>query len=273
MASYANGRWPASALVTVYGSQTLERAAAAAYHLLAAAYAAAGFGSLIVTEGYRSYDRQVFFWNRYVNRSAGWTVAAKPGTSKHGVGGAIDFGGKAATRGTPQHTWLVANAPRFGYKWTGVNFNEAWHFDFMGTPATTTTSSQIVKDRQNWLNASQNAKLTVDGINGSATRNAIKNYQKVLGVTADGIWGNGTQAAHQKYFDAWHKPAVSGSGDPLIRAAQQKLKTNYPAYAGKLTVDGINGAATKAAVKEFQRRSGLQADGIIGAKTRAKLGI
>jgi putative chitinase len=43
-------------------------------------------------------------------------------------------------------------------------------------------------------------------------------------------------------------------------------------YAGyKLTTDGSFGAATKLAVKDFQRKCGLTVDGIFGANTRAKL--
>ena len=36
-------------------------------------------------------------------------------------------------------------------------------------------------------------------------------------------------------------------------------------------VDGINGEGTKKAVKEFQSKSGLVADGVIGSKTKAAL--
>lgn len=43
-------------------------------------------------------------------------------------------------------------------------------------------------------------------------------------------------------------------------------------YAGyKLTADGKFGAATKLAVKDFQRKTGLSIDGIFGSNTRAKL--
>lgn len=62
-------------------------------------------------------------------------------------------------------------------------------------------------------------------------------------------------------------------GNDAIAAVQSRLKHGYPAYAGNLVVDGIDGPATKAAVREFQRRSGLVADGIAGPRTRAKLGL
>lgn len=67
-------------------------------------------------------------------------------------------------------------------------------------------------------------------------------------------------------------PAPSG-GDPLVRAAQAKLKSAYKAYAGNLVVDGLPGPKTTAALREFQSRSGLPTSGVIDAATRAALRI
>lgn len=70
-------------------------------------------------------------------------------------------------------------------------------------------------------------------------------------------------------------PAASASsgGDPLVRAAQAKLKAAYRAYAGNLVVDGIPGPKTAAAVREFQSRSKLPTTGIVDVATRRALGI
>ena len=55
-----------------------------------------------------------------------------------------------------------------------------------------------------------------------------------------------------------------------IKTVQTKLK-NWGYYTG--AVDGIYGPKTKAAVKSFQKKNGLTADGIVGNKTAAALGM
>lgn len=70
------------------------------------------------------------------------------------------------------------------------------------------------------------------------------------------------------------RPTVrQGSTGQAVRDLQAHLKRVYPAYARHLTVDGAFGPKTKAAVIEFQRRTGLAADGIVGPQTWAKLGF
>lgn len=57
---------------------------------------------------------------------------------------------------------------------------------------------------------------------------------------------------------------------------QGKLAAGYPLYRhtlGNLNADGIFGPVTEAWVKEFQRRSGLVVDGIVGPRTFAALGV
>ena len=58
-------------------------------------------------------------------------------------------------------------------------------------------------------------------------------------------------------------------GDDVI-ALQKKLK-NWGYYTGN--VDGIFGSGTEQAVKYFQRKNGLTADGIVGPATAKALGL
>lgn len=63
-----------------------------------------------------------------------------------------------------------------------------------------------------------------------------------------------------------------------VRAWQRWLRNTFPGYKSSVTVrkgeligvDGDFGPQTKAWTKEFQRRTGLEADGIPGPRTRAK---
>ena len=58
-------------------------------------------------------------------------------------------------------------------------------------------------------------------------------------------------------------------GDEVV-TLQKKLK-QWGYYDG--AVDGIFGAVTEKAVQYFQRKNGLTADGVVGAKTAAALGM
>lgn len=103
--------------------------------------------------------------------------------------------------------------------------------------------------------------------------------------------GNATQNhydhVHAWFFDGSYQPPKTASkpvssartlklvnprlrGDDVKRL-QTGLKRVFPAYAGRLDLDGVYGPNTEAAVKEFQRRSGLTADGMVGPKTRSAL--
>lgn len=61
-----------------------------------------------------------------------------------------------------------------------------------------------------------------------------------------------------------------GDTGDKVREIQKKL-SQWGYYDGK--IDGIYGSKTVAAVKYFQRKNGLTADGVCGPKTLAALGI
>lgn len=74
---------------------------------------------------------------------------------------------------------------------------------------------------------------------------------------------------------AWHilaqpKTVSWGSRGEDVRVLQTKLR-DWGYLKG--SVDGIYGSATYAAVKSFQQKNGLKADGIVGPNTWAALGI
>lgn len=85
-----------------------------------------------INEGGRTRARQQELYNLY--RAGKGNLAAKPGTSLHESGRALDLGGAFQNAGSAEHRWLQANAGRWGYKWTGKNFKqfEPWHWEWHG---------------------------------------------------------------------------------------------------------------------------------------------
>jgi peptidoglycan hydrolase-like protein with peptidoglycan-binding domain len=85
--------------------------------------------SLQINNSYRSYAEQVVLWDRYGHDPR---RVARPGTSNHQSGKAIDF---VNTPGA--YAWLKANASRFGLH----NYPpEAWHYSPTGNGGPPTTA-------------------------------------------------------------------------------------------------------------------------------------
>ncbi len=105
----------------------------------------------------------------------------------------------------------------------------------------------------------------VDGVYGSKTYRAVTSFQKKNGLTVDGKVGSETKKALGIFTGT-----TAGKYNQTVRNAQQKLK-QWGYYTG--SVDGIYGSKTREAVLSFQRKNNLTADGVIGPKTRAALGI
>jgi peptidoglycan hydrolase-like protein with peptidoglycan-binding domain len=134
-----------------------------------------------------------------------------------------------------------------------------------------------VTQLQTLLN-SHGAGLTVDGDFGGGTFTAVKNYQSAHGLAADGIVGANTKASLDGAGTSAPAPISitssscptdiqSGEHDGCVTELQQLLN----AHGAGLTVDGDFGAATLAAVKDYQSVHGLSADGIVGPGTKSVL--
>lgn len=127
-------------------------------------------------------------------------------------------------------------------------------------------SGNTVKFLQCYLNLYGNA-LSVDGQFGSGTQSAVIKFQRDNGLTADGIVGINTWRTLLMQ-DAAMPILRQGSRGVYVRYLQQKLLSKLYSVG---TIDGIFGANTVNAVKEFQRDNGLTADGIVGPLTWAKV--
>lgn len=118
---------------------------------------------------------------------------------------------------------------------------------------------------------------SIDGIFGAGTKNAVVQFQRAAGLSADGIvgaktWaaleGNGTSPSRGSSSGTISGILKKGSRGAAVSELQTKLK-NKGFYSG--AIDGIFGTGTENAVKAFQKANGLAADGIVGSKTLAAL--
>ena len=136
-------------------------------------------------------------------------------------------------------------------------------------------SGSAVKDLQTKLKKLGFYNASIDGDYGDTTVAAVKAFQKKYNLTADGVAGSETL----KKLDTAYKNADSNTStdDDSLRkgatgTAVKTLQTNlkklgfYTAY-----VDGSFGATTESAVKAFQKKYGLTADGVAGSATLKKI--
>ncbi|MCG7300034.1 M15 family metallopeptidase [Brevibacterium ravenspurgense] len=110
------------------GGHKLRADAAVAFAQMNAAYKADTGKDLEVTDSYRPIGSQ----QAVAASKPG--LAAKPGTSMHGWGIAVDFGGGAETASGQQYDWLVAHAGEYGWEnpdWAKSSKYEPWHWEYV----------------------------------------------------------------------------------------------------------------------------------------------
>ena len=128
-----------------------------------------------------------------------------------------------------------------------------------------------------------------DGVFGSRTEASVRAFQEIFGLEADGIVGQATWYAIVRLYTAvtrlaelrsqgqqfyainWNPPEalqVGAAGEP-VRQLQYMLSilSSYIQGIPNVTVDGIYGAATRAAVLAAQRRLGLPETGVVNTMT------
>ncbi len=133
VSSYPNGAIPSENMCPLWAAagHRMRADAAFGFNRMSEAYALHFGDPICVTDSYRDYAGQVA-----VHQSKP-TLAAVPGTSNHGWGTATDLCGGIQTFGSPQHEWMRANAPLYGFfhpGWAqqGGSRPEAWHWEFGG---------------------------------------------------------------------------------------------------------------------------------------------
>lgn len=132
-AGYPNGEIPAAALCPLWGApnQLARGDAARAFSALSRSYATVFGHPICVTDSYRSRSQQVTLYAAKPN------LAARPGTSNHGWGTALDLCGGIESFGTAEHAWLLTHAPLYGWfhpSWAEPTGSrpEPWHWEYAG---------------------------------------------------------------------------------------------------------------------------------------------
>ncbi len=130
---------------------------------------------------------------------------------------------------------------------------------------------------------------TVDGIYGSRTEASVRAFQRIFGLTPDGIVGKATWYALVRLYTAvtrlselrslgqqfynvnWEYPdaITQGNRGEKVRLLQYMLTvlSTYINEIPSVTVDGIFGPATAEAVRAAQRYLGLPITGTVDART------
>jgi len=107
------------------------------------------------------------------------------------------------------------------------------------------------------LNQLLGLTLSTDGVYGAKTKEAVRSFQSRHGLQVDGVAGPITTARIGKELETQE-----------IRELQSALNR---LLGLSLTVNGIYGSGTEAAVRTFQSRHGLQVDGVAGPITKARV--
>ena len=107
----------------------------------------------------------------------------------------------------------------------------------------------------------------IDGVYGTKTRNAVREFQQSKGLAVDGIVGPGTWGAMPA--NPKTKELHPGSSGAVVTALQKGLRkfrgAGAPTDPGP--PDGSFGPNTEKAVRAYQSDRGVGVDGIVGDRT------
>lgn len=105
-----------------------------------------------------------------------------------------------------------------------------------------------------------------DGTFGKDTASAVKLFQQLNGLIADGHIGPQTRKLLMSSDAQANALTIGMSGDTVKNVQKMLKKLGYLSSA-----DGYFGSGTEAAVRSFQKQNGLSADGKVGRATMTKL--
>ena len=176
-----NGKYPDSELADIPGGRLTKEAAA--NWLALRREGGEKLGVWLAPIGprgsYRTYAEQEYFWNLY--QAGKGNLAARPGTSNHGLGHAVDLAAPGSMRQVVDRFGQA-----YGWRW-GEAPSENWHVTYYGGGKASMDElgkvdhrslkvgdrGDDVKKVQKWLSEHGSA-IKVDGEFGPATQKAVK---------------------------------------------------------------------------------------------------
>lgn len=135
-------------------------------------------------------------------------------------------------------------------------------------------------------------KQTVDGVFGANMENAVRTFQRVFNLTADGVVGKATWYKISYIYVAVKKLAeLTSEGEAItdgaypgypVRIGDRGLNvtivqfylnqaSQYVPTVSEVALDGVFGSGTRQQVINFQRYYNLTADGVVGPATWEKM--
>lgn len=107
-----------------------------------------------------------------------------------------------------------------------------------------------------------------DGVFGTQTQNAVRRFQEQNGLVVDGCLGKSTKALLDSGKGDKFDFTVGMEGDDVKRIQEELVRYGY---LKESQITGYYGEKTQAAVKAFQKRNSVSADGKVGYNTISKL--
>ena len=192
-----------------------------------------------INSAYRTIAQQMLLYNDSANNP---NPVAPPGASNHQTGLAIDI---EDPRGWEPYLMRYGWNPLAG---------DPPHFNYEGSGTIDIRSKSILAFQQLWNTNNPNDKISEDGGFGPQTEAAL-NRSPAQGFAK-------TPWDHQPRLLRLTQPRMEGADVVKLQEALKKAGI-------AIGVDGEFGPGTDKAVKEFQAKKTLTADGIVGAKTLA----
>jgi N-acetylmuramoyl-L-alanine amidase len=203
--------------------------------------------TLTINSACRTIAGQLQLRNHFKNSRCGITAAAKPGKSNHNNLTAIDIEDSEGWRSALQKN---------NFRWIGEF--DSMHYDYTGE-VMDLFPAQVEAFQHLYNMANPTDKLAADGDLGQAT------YDRLNHAPAEGYYMQSTTWIPQRILKLT-TPVQIG---PDVKELQLALRN-----AGiEIVYDGLYGKGTDTAVKQFQEKQKMLADGVIGQKTRLALNL